>query len=179
MRPGTRILVASSMLAVLAAAAQGAAAGATAGHCSSGQVVKTRSYVFALSLGPVETMYTPAQAASKHPKSGEVMLSGAMTSGMAGMTMSTAGQHHLEVHICTPSGAVVTGAHPNIVVSDPASKTMTMAVPVAVMEGVGEGVADLHYGNNVTLTAGHHITVTVTLKGQRAVFHTTVPHSSM
>ena len=28
------------------------------------------------------------------------------------------------------------------------------AVPVAKMEGVNEGSSDIHYGNNVTLTAG-------------------------
>ena len=35
----------------------------------------------------------------------------------------------------------------------------------------------MHYGNNVTLTAGHRITVKVTLNGQTAVFHATVPRS--
>jgi hypothetical protein len=47
------------------------------------------------------------------------------------------------------------------------------------MEGVTEGAADLHYGNNVSLAAGHKITGTVMLNGQRAVFETTVPKSSM
>jgi hypothetical protein len=166
-------------LAVLAAAAQGAAAArATSGSCSSGQVVKTKSYVFALSIGPVETMYTAAEVKAKHPKSGEEMLSGQMAAGMTGMTMPTTGQKHLEVHICTPAGAVVTGAHPKIVVSDPASNQMAVAVPIAVMEGVTQGDSDLHYGNNVSLAPGHEITVTVTLNGQQAVFHTTVPKPS-
>jgi hypothetical protein len=55
---------------------------------------------------------------------------------------------------------------------------MAMAVPVATMEGVGEGASDIHYGNNVTLTPGHRVTVTVVLKGERAVFHATVPRST-
>jgi hypothetical protein len=159
-------------LAALAASVQESVA--ASGSCSAGQVAKTKSYVFALSIGPVETMYTPAQVKAKHPKSGEEMLSGQMTGGMAGMTMPMTGQKHLEVHICTPAGAVVQGAHPKIVVSDPASKQMAVAVPIAVMEGVTEGASDLHYGNNVTLASGHKITVTVTLNGQQAVFHTTV-----
>jgi len=172
-------LVVLVMLTAAAAAAGGApGAGVAAGSCSSGMVVKTRSYVFALSIGPVETMYTPAQVRASHPKSGEEMLSGEMTGGMAGMTMP-AGEKHLEVHICTPRGAVVKGVHPRIVVSDSASGQMAVAVPVAVMEGVTEGASDLHYGNNVSLAAGHKITVTVTVNGQRAVFHTTVPKSSM
>ena len=94
---------------------------------------------------------------------------------MAGMTMSPSGERHLEVHICTSGGAVYTKGHPTIVIDDTSAKSPMMMVPVATMEGIGEGVSDFHYGNNVELTAGHHITVTVTLNGQRAVFHTTVP----
>jgi hypothetical protein len=51
-------------------------------------------------------------------------------------------------------------------------------VPVAVMQGVGEGASDLHYGNNVNLKTGQKVTVVVTLKGRKAVFHTTVSKSS-
>jgi len=68
----------------------------------------------------------------------------------------------------------VKGAHPRIVVTDTTGKRVTMAVPVAVMEGVGEGASDLHYGNNVTLAAGHKLVVKVLLNGQQAVFHATV-----
>ncbi|HUK44607.1 MAG TPA: hypothetical protein VLV28_04895 [Gaiellaceae bacterium] len=167
----------SVALVVTAAIGANGAFAMTRGACSSGQVVKTRSYVFAQSIGPTETMYTPAQVASRHPKSGEVMLSGQMTGGMAAMTTSPSGQRHLEVHICSTGGSVVV-AHPSIVISDPMSKTLLMTVPVATMEGIGEGASDYHYGNNVELTAGHHVTVTVTLRGQQAVFHTTVPRSS-
>jgi hypothetical protein len=174
-----RSLVVVSVLALLVAALAAGNANAATGACTSGTVLKTKSYVFALSIGPLEQMYTQAQAKAKHPKSGEVMLSGTMSGGMAGMGMSSSGQRHLEVHICKPSGAVVMHAHPSIVVSDPKAKTMTMSVPIATMEGVNEGVSDYHYGNNVALTAGHHITVTVTLTGEKAVFHTTVPKASM
>jgi hypothetical protein len=173
------VLALSAALVVTAAAigAKGAFV-MTGGACSSGQVLKTKSYVYALSIGPTEAMYTPAQVKSEHPKSGEVMLSGQMTGGMAAMTTSPTGQRHLEVHICSRTGSVVMGAHPSIVVADPMAKTMLMTVPVATMEGVGEGASDYHYGNNVELAAGDHITVTVALKGEQAVFHTTVPKNS-
>jgi hypothetical protein len=161
-----RVLVGSA-LAALALAAAGVGGAKAAGSCAAGQVVKTPSYVFALSIGPTETMYTPAQVKSQHPRSGEVMLSGQMVGGMAGMDMGGGIQRHLEVHICTPSGKVVTGAHPAITVNG-------AMVPVAVMEGVGEGTADLHYGNNVNLKAGQQVTVVVTFAGRKAVFHTTV-----
>jgi hypothetical protein len=167
---GVSIVIA---LAVAAVAAGGASGGT--GPCATGPVVKTHSYVFALDLGPAETMYTPAEVKARHPKSGEVVLSGSMTSGMAEMTISSSGVRQLEVHICTSGGAVYAKGHPAIVIDDSSSKNPAMMVPVATMEGIGEGASDFHYGNNVELTTGHHIAVTVTLNGQRAVFHTTVP----
>jgi hypothetical protein len=76
--------------------------------------------------------------------------------------MDQAGIRHLEVHICSAStGLVVQDARPTITVVDHAKGGMTDKVPVAVMQGIGAGVADLHYGNNVTLPAGHRYTVTV------------------
>jgi hypothetical protein len=168
-----RRLLIAPLVAGLAVAAFGAGgAGAMTGSCSSGKVVKTPGYVFALSIGPMETMYTPAQVKAKHPTGGEVMLAGKMVGGMAGMDMGGGGsRRHLEVHICTTAGTVVKGAHPAIMLNG-------AMVPVAVMEGVGEGASDLHYGNNVNLTTGQKVTVVVTLKGRKAVFHTTVSKSS-
>jgi hypothetical protein len=174
-----RSVAAAVVLALAAAATVAGAAHGMAGGCSSGQVLKSKSYVFALSIGPVEKMYTRVEVKSKHPSSGEVMLSGTMSGGMAGMDMPMGGQKHLEVHICTPSGAVVMHAHPTIVVDDPKANPPVTKVPIAVMEGIGEGASDLHYGNNVSLTAGHAVTVTVTLAGEKVVFHTTVSKSGM
>ena len=173
-----RVSLVASVVAAVAVAAFGAGgADAMGGPCSTGQIVKTHSYVFALDIGSMETMYTPAEVKAKHPTTGEVMLSGSMTTGMAGMTEDSA-QRHLEVHICTSAGAVYTKGHPTIVIANPSTK-VTMMVPVATMEGIGEGVSDFHYGNNVELATGEHITVTVTLAGQRAVFHTTVQKPAM
>lgn len=121
-----------------------------------------------------EMMYTQAQVRKMHPKHGEVMLRGKM---MGGMHMGGA-MRHLEVQICSKkSRAVVTNAHPRIVVVDETVKGMPMSVPVAVMEGVRKGVADLHYGNNVAMPAGHKFKVTVTLKGERAVFYVKSPRA--
>ena len=49
----------------------------------------------------------------------------------------------------------------------------TQMVPVAVMEGVGEGVADLHFGNNVQIRGGRAYTVRVTHGSDHATFHFT------
>lgn len=155
---------------VAAALAANAVASRTAAPCARGQVARTASYVLALTLGPAETMYTSAQVKAKHPKSGEVMLGGRMSPMHMGMGHS----FHLELHVCSrASGAVVTGAKPAISITD--AKGMTSRVPVAEMEGIGEGRADYHYGNNVALIPGSRISVTVVLRGERAVFHLAVP----
>jgi predicted metal-binding membrane protein len=146
-----------------------------AGGCSSGQLVRTASYVIALQIGPAQKMYTAAQVKQQHPKSGELMLSGTISAMHLGM----ASTRHLEVHICSRSRVVVTGAHPTITLDDPRLKTMLMNVPIATMEGIGLGKADYHYGNNVELAAGHHVTVSVRLNGEQASFHVRVANSAM
>jgi hypothetical protein len=47
---------------------------------------------------------------------------------------------------------------------------MSNSVEPVAMEGIGEGMADLHYGNNVHLTAGHTYRVVVVVKGEKASF---------
>jgi predicted metal-binding membrane protein len=148
---------------------------ARAGGCSSGQIVSTASYVIALQIGPAQEMYTAAQVKKQHPKSGELMLGGTMSAMHTGM----ASTRHLEVHICSSNRAVVTSARPTITIDDPSAKTMLMKVPIATMEGIGMGKADYHYGNNVELATGHHVTVTVKLNGEQAVFHVRVASSGM
>ena len=99
------------------------------------------------------------------------MISGKMVGGMAGMDMGSGSQRHLEVHICSAGGKVVTGAHPSITVNG-------SMVPIAVMYGLDEGRADTHYGNNVDLKTGQKVKVVVKLNGKTAIFDTTVPKSS-
>lgn len=48
-------------------------------------------------------------------------------------------------------------------------------VPAAMMRGVGAGMDDLHYGNNVKMTGGQTFTVAVMLKGERAGFRLRMP----
>lgn len=144
---------------------------------AEGRSATTAHYRFVLRVGMGELMYTPAQVRKMHPKSGEVMLRGHMNgmSGMPGMSMG-ASTRHLEVQICTrPSNTVMTAANPTITMKDLSSMGMAMKVPVAVMEGVGAGTADLHYGNNLTMKPGHRYTVTVTVKGETATFRVKTP----
>ncbi len=162
--------------------------------------VTTPSFVISLHVGPMEPMYTRAQVKSEHPKVGEIMLSGQMAGGgmnmgssprmggsvspmaggppssMAQMSpssqMAAPGTRHLEAHICSrATGKVLAHAHPGITIVDETAGGETQQVPVAAMEGIGQGTGDLHYGNNVSMPGGHSFVVRVSLSGQQAVFH--------
>ena len=136
------------------------------------RIALTRHYRFTLLIGRVENMYMPRQVRANHLKRGEMMLAGTMTMGAA---MRGGPIRHLEVQICTGARqAVVTTARPRIVVDDP-TKHRVLTLPVSVMEGIGEGAADLHYGNNVAMPANHRFVVTVNWKGERATFHFLLP----
>ena len=131
------------------------------------RIALTRHYRFTLLIGKVENMYMPRQVRANRLKHGEMMLAGTMTMGAA---MTGGPIRHLEVQICTGARqAVVTTARPRIVVDD-ITRHRVLALPVSVMEGIGEGVADLHYGNNVAMSAKHRFVVTVNWKGERATF---------
>jgi hypothetical protein len=148
---------------------------AKAGPCSSGTVAKTGSYTFALVLGPRQEMYMPSEVQERKLKTGQVMLGGEMAmieKVPAGMKV-----YDLAVHICTKSGAVVTQLKPTITVKPAGGKARPLAV--AYMAGVGKGLSDYHYGNDVLLKPGSKVTVTVSFKGKGANVHailtTTVP----
>ena len=130
----------------------------------------TASYRLTLAVGPTEAMYTAAEVKAKHPKSGEVMVGDAMSTG--GMSMKGVNRH-LEVHLVSrKTGKVVADAKPAIVLDDESGMGMGMneKVNAMAMEGIGAGVADLHYGDNVKLTAGHVYKVVVTVWGEKATF---------
>jgi len=155
------------------ALASNAAPSSTTAPCAGGHVARTASYVLALSLGPPEAMYTLAQVKAERPRSGEVMLGGAMSP----MHMAMGRAYHLELHVCSrSSGAVVTGAAPTIWVAE--AKGMAKRLPVAEMEGVRSGRSDYHYGNNVAFAPGSRVTITVVLRGERATFHLVVPKAA-
>ena len=112
-----------------------------------------------------------------HPKNGEVMVGGKMQgssmgnmSGGASMSSMTR-MSHLEVHICTRQGdKVVTAPPPTIMLTSGSKTTM---VPVAEMEGIGAGLKDFHFGNNVRMMMGQAYRVEVTEAKDHVVFHVT------
>jgi hypothetical protein len=137
------------------------------------QTAKTKTYALTLTVGPSEAMYTAAQVQAKHLKEGEVTVGSSMSMG-GGHAMSMEGgmTRHLEVHVRLRSNRkVVTDVVPAIMLVDESSKAMTSSpLQVMAMKGIGEGISDLHYGNNVALVRSHRYTVLVTLKGERAQF---------
>jgi hypothetical protein len=154
--------------AVLASATVAPARPAAVGCKPAGKrIALTPHYRYTLLIGNVENMYMPRQVRANHLKHGEEMLRGTMTTGAA---LTGGPIRHLEVQICTTATqAVVTNATPKIVVVDK-TKRKTLVLPVSVMEGIGEGVADLHYGNNIAMPAKHRFLVTVSWKRERARF---------
>ncbi|HLJ59392.1 MAG TPA: hypothetical protein VKZ50_06655 [bacterium] len=142
------------------------------------QTGRTMHYRLTLQIGPMETMYSKADAAKMHPTAGEIMVGGAMVmpgDAMAGQTSPMATDtRHLEVHVTSlATGKVVTDAMCQITVTNEATKT-SQTVPIAVMYGVKEGPADWHYGNNVSMASGTY-TVKVVVNGEQALFHVTIP----
>lgn len=146
------------------------------------QVMATSDYYMVLNVGAAEPMYTAAEAKGMAPDSGEVMIAGKMMEatpssgdGMPGMSGSTdPATRHVEVAICNKqTGQAVAGAMPTMTMGT--SGTSMAAMPVAEMQGIGQGAADTHYGNNMPMTAGQQYSVTTTLNGQSATFTVTAP----
>jgi hypothetical protein len=130
----------------------------------------TKSFRLSLSVGPKETMYSAGEVETKHPASGEVIVGDGMS--MGGMSMG-AGNRHLEVQIRSRATRKPLGVEPVVTLTDTtAMNGMATAgkLHVMAMYGIAEGRADLHYGNNVALTAGHSYEVVVAIKGEKATF---------
>jgi hypothetical protein len=142
---------------------------------------ETQRYRLVLQIGSAETMYTAAEAKAKHPTSGEIMLSGKMA-GMPAMDHTVPGMmpvpqaRHVELHIyARDTGKPVAEARVSITLTGADKKRH--AVPMARMYGVAEGLEDVHFGNNMAISAGSY-TVDATVNGEPAHFAVTVPPGS-
>jgi len=128
-------------------------------------------YRLTLVVGPLQHMYTRSQYNSLHPRSGEVMLSGAMMMGGTGtgMSMGMMGRH-LELYVTDRSTMrAVTNAMVGItyqpVVGMGVMAVRPRVVPIATMIEIGGGMASFHYGNNVALATrtAYHVAVRVNM----------------
>jgi hypothetical protein len=157
-------------LVIGGAAAVAALVGASVAAADIVRHATTTSFSLTLSLGKSEMMFTQAEVKAKHPTTGEVMVGMSSTMSAGGMTMGGTARH-LEVNVRSrATGKVVTNVMPAISLTDTTTNGMTDKLDVMAMQGVGEGVADLHYGNNVSLTLNHRYRVVVRLKGEQATF---------
>ena len=128
----------------------------------------TPTYKLTLTVGPVEKMYTVEEVKAKHPIDGEVMVGHSMS--MGSMSMDGANRH-LEVHVSSrATGKVVPNAQPAITLTDTSGMAMSQDVNAMAMQGIGAGIVDRHYGDNVKLTVGHMYKVLVKVKGEKATF---------
>lgn len=136
------------------------------------QVATTTDFVMVAVAGPSESMYTPSEATSQHPTSGEVMLSGQMTGSSGSMSMGSGSpMRHVEVHICSKSdGKAVVSAMPSMNLRDLTTGSTMSSMQVGEMQGLDRNPADTHYGNNVTVVPGHHYQVRTTMHGQTGMF---------
>lgn len=187
MRTALTTLVVLLVGSVACGGGAGPAASSVPGPCQvsgSSQTVSTQTYTMSVATGPPERMYSPSEAAAQHPTDGEIMLRGAMSGSAGAMpdmgsmgdmggasgSVADGSWRHVEVHICSrATGRVVADALPSLAILD-RTTGQTDVVPVAVMEGVRSGNADVHYGNNVDLAPGHELILTVTLTGEEAHF---------
>ena len=137
------------------------------------RILDTRDFRFTLLVGPVENMYMPRQVRANHLKHGEEMLRGSMTP--TEMLLGNGPLRHVEVQICRrATHAVVTNAKPKIVVDD-VTEGKVVTLPFSAMQGIGQGVADLHSGNNLPMPSRDRYVVTVTWKRERAIFRFVLP----
>lgn len=132
------------------------------------KLATTSTYNLVAEIGGLQAMYTPAQAASDHPKTGEVMFGGSMTMP-PDVSNASPDWHHLEIHVFDKkTGNVVKTENPMLTVKND-STGQTQQVPIVVMQGIVEGPGDYHYGNNVDLPKGEY-TVTVVIGSETASF---------
>jgi len=173
-----KLHVGTVVLALATAGVAATAARPAASTCAGSQTQQSKSYLFALGIGPEEPMYTPAQARRKHLKHGEVMVAGRMAPGMKmgpGMTMAEQ-TRHLEVYICSrASGKALGSPQPTIAVTDLTVHAKPHVIPIAVMYDMAAGRSGIHFGNNVALVPGHRLRVDVVETAQHARFTATVP----
>jgi hypothetical protein len=115
------------------------------------------SYRVVLMIGANEPMYTLADYRAHHYKTGEIILKGMMPPMMKMAPGGMLVPHHLEVHIYnTRTGAVVSSASVAITLTDMRTKKSIMVAPL-LMQGIGAGKQDLHYGNMVLLMTEHYV----------------------
>ena len=166
-------LLASATIAACGADATSNNASTNVGVCGTAVGTasgRTPDYIVVLvasGAGAAPSSAAPSSLSASSPSASpipDVVVSGTLAH------VSGAGATHIALSICQRStGAVATGLHPDVTLRNATAGTTPVAMPVAVFEGKGQGVNDLHYGNNVNLEPGDIYTVTVAIDAANTV----------
>jgi hypothetical protein len=118
------------------------------------RIATTASYVVVVNVLPGEAMFTAAQIKAEHPAVAELALHGAINP--VGVAV-----RHVEAHIYDRvTGLPNPDLHPTIVVVNRTTGER-VEVPATLMQDVNIGVRDVHYGNNVAISAGGDLSLTI------------------
>ena len=148
-----------------------------AGAANADDAMQTKAagaYRVELHVLPAEPFFSKQDVISKNVQEGMEIEGGAAPVALGADSHPN---HHLVVHVFgKDTGKVVADAVVTMNFASLASAGKPtgapVEVPVVVMQAIGKGPASTHYGNNVTMPAGHY-SVAVTVNGQKAVFDVT------
>ena len=119
---------------------------------------ETAGYIVVLSVQPL------AGAGIRPSPAADVVLSGSLSH------VSGPSAFGIEVHICDrETGGVAAHVHPVVVLRNASAGSSPVTVPVAVLEGSGLGVNDVHYGNNVIMAPSARYVIGVRIDAANAV----------
>jgi hypothetical protein len=165
---------AAALLVLVAGAALAGTAPARAvpvARCQvDGPERRTAARTFVLRVLAAETIFTRAEAATAKPNHhGEVIVRGALPRAVR--TASRA-QTHVSVHVFDRrTGSAVWEPYPlRVRLRRATEEAPGRPLALALMDGVGKGSCDRHYGTNVRLEAGQRYTLTATLGSDTVVF---------
>jgi hypothetical protein len=159
------------MWPLIAALASTVAGVVTANAADVMQTKTVGAYRVELHLLPAEPFFSKQDVADKHVKEGMEIEGGAAP---VAPDADSHPNHHLIVHVFDKqTGKVVADATVTMSFAALDGKGNPAGTPtevaVVVMQAIGKGPASTHYGNNVTMPAGHY-SVNVTVNGKKAVF---------
>jgi len=127
------------------------------------RIATTQSYLVVANVLPGEEMYTKAEVASEHPIEGELCIIG--LGAPVGPLI-----RHVEAHIYDRlTGLPLTGVTPQITLVDRGTGRPTN-VPPTLMQDLGIGALDIHFGNNIAIPSNSDLRLTVTIGNEEATF---------
>ena len=132
-----------------------------------GPVRRTAARTYVLHVLRPEKIFTRAEAARLRPRKGEVIVRGSLP---ARACVGSAAQTHVSVHILARASAEAVWRPYPLRVTLALAGQRQRPVAVALMQGVGKGLCDRHYGTNLRLENGRKYRLTATLGGETVAF---------